>query len=179
MLVSRIVDHLESKFLEEGSSERVAFFYVSPEQQAIAGSDPDEVIRNIVRQLSHSQTSHGLEPAIEQKYSLTTDRPPRPMRSECADMIISLTHDFPVCIIVDALDALKGGEPSDQTRSSRNDFIESLQNIVDQSEYPVKILLSTLPDSLAETRLRNVFAGALIDESSQRYDTHVIEVNAE
>ena len=182
MLMSKIVDHLESKFLEEGRSDRLAFFYVSPEQQVSAGSDPDEVIRSIVRQLSHSPTSPELEPAIAQRYRqsiLTTDQPPRPMRSECADMIISLTHEFPVWIIVDALDALKGGEPSDQMRSSRNDFIESLQNIVDQSDSPVKVLLSTLPDSLAETRLRNVFASARVDESSRRYDTHVIEVNAD
>ena len=99
------------------------------------------------------------------------------MRSVCADMIITLTHDFLIYIIVDALDALKEGEPSDQTRSSRNDFIESLQDIVDKSDYPVKVLLSTLPDSLAETCLRNVFAKALIDGSSHRYDTHAIEVN--
>ena len=182
MLLSNIVDHLEGKIVEEGSPDRIAFFYVSSEQQTSAESDPDEVIRNLVRQLAHSPTSRGLEPAIAQKYrqsTLTTDQPPRPMRSECADMIVSLTHDFPVYIIVDALDALNGGETSDQTRSSRNDFIESLQHIVDQSEYPVKILLSTLPDSLAETRLRNVFARALVDESSQRYDTHVIEVTAD
>ena len=182
MLLSKVVDHLEGKFLEEGSPDRIAYFYVSPEQQNGAGSDPDEVIRNVVRQLSHSLISRGLEPAIAQKYrqsTLTTDQPPRPMRSECADMIVSLTHEFPVYIIVDALDALKGGETSDQTRSSRNDFIESLQIIVDQSEYPVKILLSTLPDSLAETRLRNVFARALADESTPRYDTHVIEVTAD
>lgn len=180
MLLSKIVDHLESIILEEGRSDRLGFFYVSPEQQISAGSDPDEVIRNIVRQLSHSRTSRELESAIAQKYrqsTLTTDQPPRPMRSECANMIVSLSHDFPVYIVVDALDALNGGEPRDQMRSSRNDFIESLQNIVDQSDYPVKVLLSTLPDSLAETRLRNVFANALIDASSNRYDTHVIEVN--
>ena len=182
MLLSQIVDHLESKFSEEGRSDRLAFFYVSSEQEVSAGSDPDEVIRNIVRQLAHSRTSRELEPAIAQIYrqsTLTIDQPPRPMRSECADMIISLTHDFPVCIIVDALDALEGGGSSDQMRSSRNDFIESLQNIVDQSDYPVKVLLSTLPDSLAETRLRNVFAKALVDESSHQYDTHVIEVNVD
>ena len=182
MLLSLIVDHLEGKYLEEGRSDRLAFFYVSPEQEVSTGSDPDEIIRNIVRQISHSQTSRELEPAIAQVYrqaTSTTDQPLRPMRSECADMVINLTHDFPICIIVDALDALKGGEPSDQMRSSRNDFIESLQNIVDQSDYPVKILLSTLPDSLTETRLRNVFANALVDESSHLYDTHVIEVNAD
>ena len=182
MLLSKIVDHLEAKLLEDGSPDRIAYFYVSPEHQNGAGSDPDEVIRNVVRQLSHSLISRGLEPVIAQKYRqsrLTTDQPPRPMRSECADMIVSLTHDFPVYIIIDALDALKAGETSDQTGSSRNDFIESLQNIVDQSEYPVKILLSTLPDSLAETRLRNVFARALADGSTPRYDTHVIEVTAD
>ena len=182
MLLSRLVDHLDSKFLEEGREDRLAFFYVSPEQGASAGSDPDEVIRNIVRQLSHSRTSRELEPAIAQIYrqsASSTDQPPRPMRTDCADMIINLTHDFPVCIIVDALDLLKEPEPSDQTRSSRNDFIESLQNIVDQSEYPVKIMLSTLPDSSAETRLRNKFAKARSDDSSRRYDTHVIEINAD
>ena len=182
MLLSKIVDHLESKFLEEGRSDRLAFFYVSSEQGVSAGKDPDEIIRNIVRQLSHSRRSRELEPAIAQTYrqsTITSDQPPRLMRSECADMIIGLTHNFPICIIVDALDALNAGEPSDQMRSSRNDFIESLQNIVDQSDIPVKVLLSTLPDSLAETRLRNVFANALVDESSHRYDTHVIEVNAD
>ena len=182
MLLSKVVDHLKAKFLEEGNPGRIAFFYVSPEQQTSAGSDPDEVICNVVRQLSHSPTSRGLEPAIAQKYRQSTstiDQPPRPMRSECAEMIVSLTHDFPIYIIVDALDDLKIGETSDQTRTSLYDFIESLQNIVDQSEYPVKILLSTLPDSYAERRLRIVFASALVDESSQRYDTHVIEVTAD
>lgn len=180
MLLSRVVDHLESKFLEEERSDRLAFFYVPPEQEISAGSDPNEVIRNIVRQLSHSQSSRELEPAIAQIYRQSnpfTDRPPRPMRSMCADMIISLTHDFPIYIIVDALDALKEGEPSDPMRSSCNDFIESVQNIVDKSEYPVKVLLSTLPDFKAERRLRYVFANALIDGSSHQYDTHVIEVN--
>ena len=182
MLLSQIVDHLESKFFNEGLSDRLAFFYVSSEQRNSDESDPDEVIRNIIRQLSHSPKSRELEPAIAQVYrqsTSTTDQPPRPTRSECADMVISLIHDFPVYIIVDALDALKGGEPSNQMQSSRNDFIESLQNIVDQSEYPVKVMFSTLPDSLAETRLRNVFASTLVEESSRQYDTHVIEVNAD
>ena len=182
MLLSHIIDHLESKLLEEDRFDRLAFFYVSPEQNASDGSDPEEVIRNLVRQLSHSRASRDLEPAISQIYrqsTSTTDQPPRPMRSECADMITNLTHEIPIYIIVDALDSLKGGEPSDQMRSSRNDFIESLQNIVDQSDYPVKVLFSTLPDSLAETRLRNVFANALIDEPSHKYDTHVIEVNGD
>ena len=180
MLLSLIVDHLESKLLEEKRSDRLAFFYVPPEQEISAGSDPNEVIRNIVRQLSHSRSNPELQPAIVQTHgqsNSTINQPPRPMRSVCADMIITLTHDFPIYIIVDALDTLKEGEPSDQTRSSRNDFIESLQKIVDKSDYPVKVLLSTLPDSLAETRLRNVFANALIDGSSHPYDTHVIEVN--
>ena len=180
MLLSLIVDHLESKFLKEDRSDRLAFFYVPPEQEISAGSNPNEVIRNIVRQLSHSRSRPELEPAIVQIYgqsNSTTNPPPRPMRSVCADMIITLTHNFPIYIVVDALDTLKEGEPSDQTRSSRNDFIESLQNIVDKSDYPVKVMLSTLPDSLAERRLRSVFANALIDESSHRYDTHVIEVN--
>ena len=101
------------------------------------------------------------------------------MRTDCTDMIISLTHDFPVCIIVDALDALNDGDPSDQTRSSRNDFIESLQSIIDQSDCPVKIMLSTVPDSPAETRLRNTFTKARSDDPSPGYDTHVIEVNAD
>ena len=127
MLLSKVVDHLKAKFLEEGSPDRIAYFYVSPEQQTSAGSDPDEVIRNVVRQLSHSPTSRGLEPAIARKYrqsTSTTDQPPRPTRSECAEMIVSLTHDFPVYIIVDALDDLKSGETSDQTRTSLYDFIE-------------------------------------------------------
>ena len=180
MLLSQVNDHLESKILEEGRSDRLAFFYVPPEQEVSAGSDPDEVIRNIVRQLSHSQSSRELDSAIAQIYkssTSTTDQPLRPMRPECADMIVSLTNNFRIYIVVDALDGLKGGEPGDQMRSSRNDFIESLQSIVEKSDCAVKVLLSTLPDSLAETRLRNVFVNASNDEIVQRYDTHVIEIN--
>ena len=180
MLLSLIVDHLENKISEEERSDRLAFFYVPPEQEISIGSDPDEAVRNVVRQLSHSRSSRELEPAIAQVYSQsisTTDKLLRLMGSACADTIINLTHDFPIYIIVDALDAMKEGGPGDQTRSCRNDFIEVLQNIVDKRDNPVKVLLSTLPDSLAERRLRNVFANALIDGSSDRYDTHVIEVN--
>ena len=121
MLLSQLIDHLNNKFLEAGRADRLAFFYVSPEKGVSAGSDSDEVIRNIVRQLSHSHSSRELEPAIAQIYrqsASSTEQPPRPMRTDCADMVIDLTHDFPVCIIVDALEVLREGQPSDQTRSS-------------------------------------------------------------
>ena len=39
MLLSLIIDHLESKFLEEERSDRLAFFYVPPEQENNAGLD--------------------------------------------------------------------------------------------------------------------------------------------
>lgn len=129
MLLSNVIDHLESKFPEEGGFNRLAFFYIESGQGFSAGSDPDEIIRNLVRQLSYSWTTRELEPAVAQVYkqsSFATDQPPKPMRSECTELIINLTHDFPVYIVIDALDALSEGEPSDRMRSSRNDFIESL-----------------------------------------------------
>ena len=176
-LLSIVIDHLQDWISKEASTDHLAFFYASA-KEANFWADPDEVIRNIARQLSTTQIGASLEPATKQKYEeLTTgtSEPPRLTMSECVDLVTALTSASPVIIVIDALDELRSKNSSEQTQSSRDDLIESLGEIMKKSSSPVKILMSTLTDSPTEARLRKVFVAG---ESNCSGKWHIIEANS-
>ena len=174
MLLSIVIDHILDQISNVEGPERIAFFYASAKPEVSSWADPSEVIRNIVRQLSHTATGMSLEPVIKQKYDELVSASNEPLRltmSECTDMIVALASKFPIVIVVDALDELDPGDINQPARSSRNDFIECMNEMMRRSSNSVKVLLSALTDSPAETRLRNVFAKEFLD-------WHSIELNA-
>ena len=180
VLLSVVIDHLQERISKNGDPDRLAFFYASA-REASSWTDPDEVIRNIVCQLSVTQTGTTLEPAAKQKYDQFTsgsNEPPRPTMSECVDITVALTSDSPTIIIIDALDELKPGSATARLQSSRNDLIEGLSQIVKRSVNPVKLLFSVLSDSPAEARLRKAFANPAADDQNCPNHLHVIDVDA-
>lgn len=181
VLLSVVIDHLQDFIAHNGGRDHLAFFYASAKEDS-SWADPDEIIRNLVCQLSVTQGGTTLEPAAKHKYDqLTSDckDPPRPTMSECVDIAVALTTDFPTIIIIDAIDALdelKEGNANDKFKSSRNDLIESLSEIVERSSNPVKLLFSARFGSAAEARLQKVFANSPADPT-RSYNWHFIEVN--
>lgn len=180
VLLSIVIDHLQDRISKRGDPDHVAFFYASAKEVS-SWADPDEVIRNIVCQLSVTQAGTALEPAAKQKYDQLTsacNEPSRPTMSECVDIAVALANDSPTIIIIDALNELKAGNATERMRSSRNDLIESLSEIMKRSPNPVKLLFSVLSDSPAEARLRKVFASSGAEDSSCSDSLHVIDVDA-
>ncbi|KAI4120379.1 MAG: hypothetical protein LQ338_007060 [Usnochroma carphineum] len=180
MLLSVVIDHLQKRIFNNGDPDRLAFFYASS-QEGSFWANPDEVIRSLIRQLSVSQPGKTLEPAVKQKYhdlTSATNEVPKPVMSECVDMALALTNNFPVIIIIDGLDELQAGNATERMQSSRNDLIDSMKEIVKRSSNPVKLLFSAFSDGSAEARLRRVFATLDTDEPKDTKNWHAIEVNA-
>ena len=180
VLLSNIIDYLKSQIDEHGRADHLAFFYASAKEGS-SWVDPDEILRNLVRQLSHTQGGPAVEVATKRKYdqlSSAGNEPLRPIMSECVDMIVALTTDFPITIVIDAIDEVGSGLPAQETHSSRNDLIESLGEIMRRCSNPVRILLSTLSDSPAETRLRHEFTNFDVKDPNCSGSWHIIEVNS-
>lgn len=147
VLFSTIIDPLRSQIDEDGRADHLAFFYASG-KEASSWTDPEEVLRNILRQLSHAPGGSAVEAVTKRKYDqLTTsagNEPARPTMAEYVEMIVALTREFPIIIVIDALDELGSGRSAQEIHSSRNDLIESLSEILKRCSNPVKIFLSTL-----------------------------------
>lgn len=179
MLLSAVIDHLQSRILDNGDPDHLAFFYASAQEGNFWGN-PDEVIRSIIRQLSATQAGTTLEPAAKQKCDELTSKttePSRPVMSECVDIALALTSYFPVVILIDGLDELQAGNATEKMQSSRNDLIESLHEIFKKSSNPVKLFFSVLSDGPAEARLRRMFATPAMDDTKPPDSWHIIEVN--
>ncbi|KAL8720021.1 MAG: hypothetical protein Q9225_003066 [Loekoesia sp. 1 TL-2023] len=181
MLLSVVIDHLQNEISSNESSYHLAYFYASSQEGSFWGN-PDEVIRNIVRQLSVAQAGTTLEPATKQKYdelTLASNEPSKPVMSECVDIAVELANDFPIIIIIDGLDELQAGNVTARLQSSRNDLIESMSEIMKRASNTVKLLFSVFSDGSAEVRLRRVFATSATDDTNSPDNWHAIEVNAD
>ncbi|KAL8748477.1 MAG: hypothetical protein Q9184_007276 [Pyrenodesmia sp. 2 TL-2023] len=179
MLLSAVIDHLQSRILNNGDPDHLAFFY-APAQEGNFWGNPDEIIRSIIRQLSATQAGTTLEPAAKQKcdeLTSTTTEPSKPVMSECVDIALALTSYFPVVILIDGLDELQAGTATEKMQSSRNDLIESLHEIFKKSSNTVKLFFSVVSDGPAEARLRRMFATPAMDDTKPPDSWHIIEVN--
>ncbi|KAI4113757.1 MAG: hypothetical protein LQ345_005337 [Seirophora villosa] len=180
MLLSIVIDHLQTSIFSNADLGRLAFFYASA-QEGTLSSKPDDIIRSIVRQLSLTEAGT-LEPAVKQKYDDLASigyESPKPVMYECVDMIVALANEFPIIIVIDGLDELEKGSPGDTMQSSRNDLIKSLKELMERTSNPVKLLFSAFSDGSAEARLRRVFAAPTTDDIDPRGAWHSIEINAD
>ncbi|KAL8831217.1 MAG: hypothetical protein Q9170_005388, partial [Blastenia crenularia] len=179
ILMSVVIDHLKNRIRENDDPDHLAYFYVSAQEGGF-WCNPDEVIRSIIRQLSVTQAGTTLEPAIKQQYNAITstiNEPSKPVMSECVDFALALTNDFPAIIVIDGLDELPAGNT--RMQNSRNNLIESLNEIVRRASNPVKLLFSAYLDGPAEARLRRVFATPSDDDTiGTSTGWHAVEVNA-
>ncbi|MCJ1279590.1 hypothetical protein MMC21_007414 [Puttea exsequens] len=146
-LISLVIDHVRERVKSLSLHGNLAFFYcVRSESEGDRRtvdpfkSDPVEVFRSIVKQLSVAQDHTGAGPVIRQKYEQLrsdVDEPRRLKLSECVELIIAMAVNNPLIIIIDALDELNSG--------SRLDLIKGLAEIVNKSRSSVKVFLSTRP----------------------------------
>ena len=188
-LVSSVIDYLRNQNTKDNLPNRLAFFYCSSnevqadqERSGASRADAVEVLRNIVKQLSVTQGGTGLDMVIKQKYDHLKSEIERPRKlnlTECIETIISLTAQFPITLVIDALDELKPRDPDQLSHGSRDDLLSHLGEVVERSSNPAKIFVSTRPMEAVERYLRIASTGQRRQGSeSQRKDYPMIEVNS-
>ena len=179
-LLSMVIDRLRELDRSDESFSRTAYFYAS-NAEGSDWSDPDEILRDIVRQLSIASGGTSLESAVEQKYyRFASDgaEPSRPTMNTCLDLILALSVDYHITIVIDGLDEINTVSGPHTVQSTRDDLIYGLAKVLGSSTKPIKLLLSTISGSQVEARLRKAFGGPHPYNDGCSGNRHVIEVDA-
>ena len=148
-LVSIVIDHIKEEMRNMSSPHSLGFFYCVRNEGQMKGqetdgsrSDPKEVLRSIIKQVSAAQSDRGVATIIEQRYEQfrskidsRADEPRRLSMGECREIAISLASSRRSFIVIDALDELQP--------SLRPDLINEIKEISNKCPRPVKILMST------------------------------------
>ena len=149
-LVSIVIDHLRAiRTKQEGQQilpARLAFFYCSsnrapsenPKDEA-SRTEPVEVFRSIIRQLSMVERRLDLDFAVKEKYRQLKNNevgePRKLTMPECVELLKVLSRDAPTTIVIDALDELKP--------TTRVGLIKGLEDVVNSCPEQTKVFLST------------------------------------
>lgn len=156
-LASAVVDFfLDNK--SERESAPVAYFYCSKNPAESERSDPDEIIRSILRQLT---CKSGLVPTIDERilrefeYQRANARKDgfeleRLETAECVRIILNIATVSPVIIVLDAVDE----DPS----KSRHVLLSGIMRIIRDSLSMVKIFITSRDDNNVQLLLPDAFA---------------------
>jgi ankyrin repeat domain-containing protein 50 len=136
-----VVDDLHHVLESHQNDEALAYFYCDRNQTD--RRNPVSILRSFVRQLSTTRNGDAIQPSLIQFY---TQKRQKGFASENLNIeeTESLLHQFigiypQTTLVLDALD-----ECDPQTRAR---FIEVLDNLLQQSSKPIKIFISSRPDS--------------------------------
>ncbi|KAK5636393.1 hypothetical protein RRF57_012105 [Xylaria bambusicola] len=139
ILVSRVIDEILTALKSNPNHEGFAFFYCS---RKVTGSQkPLSVLRSFVRQLSTTIINEdSMQERLWDLYS-RTDREGSSLRMDsCKCLLLELINIYPkTTLVLDALD-----ECDSRTRSQ---LMEAFSYFLDNALRPVKIFISSRPDS--------------------------------
>ncbi|KAF2831174.1 hypothetical protein CC86DRAFT_282665, partial [Ophiobolus disseminans] len=152
MLSSRVVDELLSQRRDHQSAAPFAFFYCSANPQEPDRAHPDNIIRNLLRQLAIS-----LEPAPVVRQNILSEYKEYKRRTilapnghthqdhierleieDCRRLIMDITDSDPVTLVVDAIDEI--------SEDQRFRLLQFLNQVTEESANVVKILLTSRDD---------------------------------
>ncbi|KAI9856843.1 MAG: hypothetical protein M1824_005216 [Vezdaea acicularis] len=158
-MVYSVIDSLQLEVQKIPTSAPTAFFYCARNESESQRSDPEEILRSILKQLSISLPSFLLRSPVvrayeEKKQKAKEDGSPLETLTlqECVELILKLLESNPATIIIDALD-----ECNPRTRIK---LLEALDDIIQQSANLVKVFVSSRDDFDIVNRLQrslNVF----------------------
>ncbi|KAI9787978.1 MAG: hypothetical protein M1816_007282, partial [Peltula sp. TS41687] len=140
-LISIVIEDAMQGF-HAGHNNPPAFFYCSRNTAEPARSEPQAIIASLARQLSNLRPEHPLlKPAIEihKKKEAQGFASGRLRIEESCALIIQLVEHYPLTIIV--IDALDECNPE-----KRDDLLEALETILEESSNLVKIFVSSRDD---------------------------------
>ena len=143
-LVCRAIEHVERRMEKDQEHGRLAFFFCSSDMagshrgESYFRSNPEEVLRSIISQVSISTNQRSIEPSLEVKwheFGLGSDRQRQLNYEDCIQVLIQIARKVPITILLDAFDEL------DQTKSPR--LLEALKKVMHAAAKKVKIFIST------------------------------------
>ena len=160
-------------FLQEKSSGQtlpapIAYFYCTRNSAETERSDPDEIMRSILRQLT---ITNGSSSTIQERILIEYERRQamakldgfevtRLQAAECVSLIVDTTAANPATIVVDAVDEI----PS----SSRHILLSALTQVVQESLSVVKVLVTSRDDSNIHALLTNAVAVRVQNEHTRK-----------
>jgi hypothetical protein len=143
MLVARVIEVLKERGLTETSPAPIAYFYCARSATEPERSDPTEVLRSLLEQLSCSDLDLPIrQPVVraytEKKKDARGRRPEKLELEETVELILELAESNPATIILDGLDEC---DPS-----RRQDLLDGLQTILRRADNVIKIFVSSRDD---------------------------------
>ena len=176
-LLSLVICRVQNQIKASERSERLAYFFFGiAESSSIL--TPDDAMRDILRQLATAGNGSEIDDSIRQKFedaSAQSEQPVRPSMPLCIDLIVALSGRHPITIVIDGLEEVP--DTFRQGQTSRGDLIDGLSEIIERAGNSVKVMLSTVPNSLTESKLFKTFGGPLPEEPLHSGNRHVIEVD--
>lgn len=143
MLTCSFIEKIKAEYLQKKSGPLIAYFYCSRDTAELERSDPDEILRSVLEQLS---SSHVDAPIREQtllayrkkKQDARGHKLQKLVLEESTEIILQILEENPAIIVIDALDEC------DPIR--RLDLISALRRIIQDSASVVKVFLSSRDD---------------------------------
>jgi nucleoside-triphosphatase THEP1 len=143
MLVAHVVEYIQSRFSSETDPASLAYFYCSRNSNEPERSDPSELMRSILEQLSCSGEDLPIrEPVVEaykaKKKEARGRKPEKLELEEAVATFLKLLESNPATIVIDGLDEC---DPA-----KRQELLDSLEAIIANSDNIVKVFLSSRDD---------------------------------
>lgn len=146
-LASAVVDHFLRQNSRQPSSIGLAYFYCSKNASEPERSDPDEILRSLLRQLTFPRDQQRtVHEAITAEYErrkveakLDGFDIPRLRGPECLKLAVDILGQDPAVLIVDAVDEIQ--EPR------RHELMNALEQLVIQCTSVVKVFITSRNES--------------------------------
>jgi hypothetical protein len=167
-LTSAVVD----SFLQESSGQAppapIAYFYCAKSQAEAERTDPAEIMRSILRQLT---INHGSKPKVHDRILREYERReaqaktdgfdmPKLQVHECVRLILDTTGANPATIVVDAVDEIQA--------SCRHELLSALTQITKESASVVKVFVTSRDDSNVYALLPNALTVRIQSQNSRK-----------
>jgi hypothetical protein len=140
---SSLIKHLSHESPANTQSVPIAYFYCVRNAAEPERSNPDEILRSILKQLSSPEPDLQIRELVVKAYKEKKDEakghnPEKLMLDETVEVILALLETNPANIVIDALDEC------DPDR--RHELFEALDTIIQQSASLVKVFVSSRDD---------------------------------
>ena len=143
MLVAHVIEYIRSQTKAESNHIPLAYFYCARTINEPERSDPVELMRSILEQLSCSDADLPIRLPVVKRYLLKKKeakarKPEKLDLSECVEVILELLETNPAFIIIDGLDECNPAR--------RQDLLDALGDIIKDSCNVVQVFVSSRDD---------------------------------
>jgi hypothetical protein len=143
MLVAHVIEYIQGHSSSETDPAPLAYFYCSRNSNEPERSDPSELMRSILEQLSCSGEDLPIrEPVVKaykaKKKEARGRKPEKLEVEEVVETVLNLLESNPATIVIDGLDEC---DPA-----KRQELLDSLETVITDSDNIVKVFVSSRDD---------------------------------